>query len=1346
MLISPQVDEALKRFQTALKLHGQGPRSREAAAAAYEELFASEIFQYREARTDYERAERQTNGETESEALESFSAGLDIDAGGADGIAATLSLTLYLGYKNYGEFFLDKLKDLRNSDPNWENKARVLYDQDGGDKVLGNWVKALDQDPSDPEVWRRVARFAAALNSGRLKRYCLEAAIELDDDPAVVEVEPPSLAEALAGEQLKEQLELLGDKMALTHPVLAPWINKDMPELMKRHIDPIPFLPDPTQTLTPPLPSPVQSSQLLEDARDADQSQKDEITEIKLVSSWSQLGKELMKYLEDTTIGQLACEPGLESSSSDVGMSPQPIDADTTGQVEKPASQDGEAEDGKTSTKQPDETAAKDRKGSDAATEKADKEPAKPQDERGQSAPATRKRSQSAAGLADGANEEAIPEKRSKRVRRRETTDTAEASGPSVTIASQLQPYQEADHNLFRTTKNILENLGVEDKDTIDRLTELQDSSASEDRMGGLTPLASKDLRTAITNFSEEMARVLLNKEEKASLGLSSFLEHAKTGSQDQSTTTPFDERKGVKSFVDKVNQHRSWMTGGDTAFEWVRAISKSYTEEKWSDDLKTLVVQMLTRLHEGLFERIVEELEYSQESQERLLDLETMVPMLLELHVDIYERITNPSSVVDYATRLEAKDRLGRWLNVASTFVRLLDRPARDPICVRFMWASVMAASHADEPVREHMLMMWTSLRDFLAEERVDPISLPNNVVMPIISASAADREISKLTTMDFFLGLFQDEMENPVHVIETLEPVLNPSSVNVVAEDPKSPAGDESTEESRAEGKPIAECAGQGLRDLWKFLLSSSTELRLFLWSQLGLAYDAIDYKTKRFSCHLRSIEMIMADLEGETYAKTPDDSRRLLLLRTLKSLDDQLVSALSMSLNEPSAFDIIDEEHFRASTAALAKVNCLLHVATLCEDEIRVGITAAPSNNNTFQSMTNRLREMQVRAWTLQYTLINAAIPQRRTFISPDNERAGFLSAVHQAIGLRKYCKVSNKIFLNLMRRELLRMKDLENWEDYLEQVLYDLYGLKLGVGAWGVQEHGCPPETLSKSKTIQLVERIMVLANRMSMKDLLKSDLKTTIDHMQQTIGQLKSNAQMIHNLRNFTEYLKKPIHPLRLYRALSGSVDLDAVNVPPRSDGLLANHNWFFLLGMIALTKFKGVDLNRRQTPGATDDLRIGATFLRQQLQFTPDRWDAWFRLAECFDYELDEAVLWSADKINKDRSELLKFQRHAIHCYTLALSHSHNVDVEAYEGDPLHDLYHRFGMRMYASSREPFAMEPFQHAEQERFFIEAMGNGTFKRIVHDEMTKYKVWKYAARLFKMAMKRQPNNWK
>ncbi len=65
----------------------------------------------------------------------------------------------------------------------------------------------------------------------------------------------------------------------------------------------------------------------------------------------------------------------------------------------------------------------------------------------------------------------------------------------------------------------------------------------------------------------------------------------------------------------------------------------------------------------------------------------------------------------------------------------------------------------------------------------------------------------------------------------------------------------------------------------------------------------------------------------------------------------------------------------------------------------------------------------------------------------------------------------------------------------------------------------------------------------------------------------------------------------------------------------------------------------------------------------------------------------------------------------------MALSTSHAVQLEFSENveEALHEMYHNFGLRIYASSREPFAMDAFTHADQERFFIEPMGAGTYKR-------------------------------
>ncbi|KAI1441901.1 hypothetical protein F5Y02DRAFT_273910 [Annulohypoxylon stygium] len=1328
-----QIDEALKRFQTALKLHAQGPKHYQDAALAYESLFESDIFRYPESATDFERAERQSDHRHLGVDVP-FAQPLDDSQGDIDGSGSSLPQTLYLSYKNHGQFSLDNIRYLAKVGG---DAKVVLEDREvlaSAQRALYEFSSALDFDPSDAELWRRAARVAAFLNSARISRYCLEAAIELDDDPAVDEVEPPSLAEGFAGEQLKKLLTVLSDNLALSHPIMTPFLKKSISDRLMKHLDPFPFLPNPTDVPAPPkrLVAP-------------DQQNPQRLIINVPVASWADLG---MSLVHSVAAGGI---PG-EAVTLDLPEIPD-IQDDIQMLVERPKPDlpDGAATVQPALENKPAALSKDDQ--SDSMKECGADNGNTVEDARGERSVSvlSRKRSQSTAGLPDGVDEEVVDQKRSKRIRRRETA--VEVMDTNTQYATQLQPFQAADQNLFQMTRNMIENLGVTDRDTFDRLAEVLDSCASSTRTAKLERPAMVDLRDSLIKFNEENTRLVLNKKEASSIGFSSFLEHSKPGSQNKRETPMFHETRGLKAFSQRVNNN--WISIQDVAFEWVSYLCGTYLTSKWSDATKTAVVQVISHLDEEIWKRVQYELKYlasSEDPARTLATIDQIVQMLFELHLDVYERITNPNSAVDFAIRVETKGRLGRWFTFASQMSR--DRPenADTSLSIRFLWSAVFAVTLTEGVLRDHVLQCWKSLRDRLVEESetVD-IRLPNNAIMPEVSVQAAEREISKLTTMDFFIGLFQNDLSDPISVIESLEPVLNPSSVYIETAASRTPDKmlvdeDPETSASSPAGLPISETANQGLRDLWKFLLGTSTDLRLFLWTRLGDAYNAIDYTTKQFSCLLKSIEMVIADFEHDSYLAMSAESRRPLFLKMFKFLDELLIQALSMALNDAKAFDIIDDDHLRTSMSALVKLSCMLHVSCMYEDEVRVGMCQHVSSGATFQSFLTKLREMQVRNWSLLYTMLKAGIAQNKAgFTTPDNDLADYLAAIHQVLGLRKFCKSSNKIFLKMMRVELLKQNLIDNWEDYLGQVLYDLYGLKLGVGLSEVQDHGCPPEKLERRNTTALVERVSVLANRMPMKDLLKSDLKTTIEHMQQAIGQTKSNQQFIQNLRIFNQTLQRPIPPLRLYEALKGNISIDAVTVNT-PDSALAKHGWFFLLGMIAFTKFKGVDLNRRQTPGATDDLRIGATFLRQQLQFTPDQWDAWFRLAECFDYELDESVLWTADKMNKERAELVKYQRSAIHCYTLALSQSRNAPPEALGEcvDDIHDLYHKFGMRMYASSREPFAMEPFHHSEHKRFVI--LESGVESKDLHSQMEDYKVWKYAARLFKKAMEVKPKEWK
>ena len=1357
-----QIDEALKRFQTALKFHAQGPSHYEEAAEAYESLFNSDVFRYPESATDFERAERQSDHHHPHFPVDlSFAQSLDSDQADIDGTASSLPQTLYLAYKNHAQFILDRI---RHQTKRRGRGAALFHDQavlTQARKALAEFGIALDHDPSDAELWRRAARIAAFLKSVRTSRYCLEAAIELDDDPAVDDVEPPSLAEGFAGEQLKAQLKVLSDDLSLSHPVMAPFLKRSMPDLLiKKYLDPFPFLPDPTTSLAHHKPN-------LSD-RNGPSSRLKSILKV-TAASWADLGMSLVHFVAVHGLSGNAVTiemPDLPEAAHDAELvaNPEPRDdAQMLAKRPKPHKDDESQSKTASATETDPETSGEAPKNSKDQNNSPkpfrNENAASSEVARGERSVSvlSRKRSQSTAGLPDAAEEEAVDQKRSKRTRRRDTTAEG-APNNNALLAAQLQPFQAADQNVFQMTRNMVENLGVTDRDTLDRLAEVLDSCAADSRVAKVTRAPMTDLRDSLLTYNDESTKLLLEKKEPAPISFASFLEDSKPGSQQKTETPPFNETKRLKAFVQSVNG--SWIGIQDVAFEWVRHVCSTYLTHKWSDSMKTAVVQVISRLDEDIFNRMRHEVKLWQspdsEAAMSFCTLDKMVQMLFELHMDVYERITNPNSAVDLSIRVETKGRLGRWFAFAAQMSRERSPTADISLSDRFLWSAVFVVTLTEGVSRDHVLQCWKSLRDALVENR-DAVSihLPNNAIMPEVSGHAAEREISKLTTMDFFLGIFQDDITDPVSIVESLEPVLNPSSVYATTaqtsaagntqtpNDQQSNDSDMTVEDEAS--RPITETADQGLRDLWKFLLSASTELRLFLWTRLGDAYRAINYTTKQFSCQLKSIEMVVDDFEKNAFLNLSVEERRPLFMKMLKFLDDLLVDSLTMALNDSGAFDIIDDDHLKSSISALVKLSCLLHVACMYEDDVRVGIIQQSLKTANFQSYLNKLREMQVRNWSLIYAMLKTGISQNGSdFTTPENDLADYLAAVHQVLGLRKCCKASNKIFLKMMRLELQKQNRVDNWEDYLGQVLYDLYGLKLGVGSWELQEHGCPPEKLERRNTIPLVEKIAVLANRMPMKDLLKSDLKATIEHMQQAIGQTKSNQQLIHNLRNFTSMLQQPIQPLRLYQALRGNITVDAVTVNT-PDSVLAKHEWFFLLGMIAFSKFKGVDLNRRQTPGATDDLRIGATFLRQQLQFTPDQWDAWFRLAECFDYELEESVLWTADKMNKERAELLKYQRSAIHCYTLALSYSRNMapDASSESTDALHGLYHEFGMRMYASSREPFAMEPFQHADK-KWVIHEMGADA--KVLSSQMGEYKVWKYAAGLFRKAMAVKPNVWK
>ena len=535
---SGQVDDALKLFHAALKLHAQGPQFFDDAADAYDALFESEIFRYPESKTEYERNERRPDGSLVIEPV--FVPGLDVVGADVDGVGSSLPQALYLSYKNHGQFVVDRLRHKARTAP--APKAAVFDDptaHDDAQRALDDFNAALDRDPSDAELWRRAARVAAFLKSARISRYSLEAAIELDDDPAVVDVEPPSLAEGFAGEQLKKQLEVLGDEMALSHPIMNPFRERGLPSYLERYLDPMPFLPDPTKQVAIPgtRPDGVVAPRL----------------DIELPSSsWAELGMALVRFV---------AEKGFPSQAVSISAPGNSVEDDIQMEVDKqllPLESSPPSE--RRTEALPPETAIEDKpREADAVADEPSAAVAETavaidqaSKDRSTSLP-SRKRSQSAAGIPDALEEDNADVKRSKRTRRRDTAPE-EIMDSATLLATQLQPFQAADQNLFQNTKDLLENLGVTDSVTLNRIAEVLESCASEDRASRIQNQASVDLRESIVKFDEDTAKILLSKRESTQISLSAFLETSKSGPQRTLEAPAFDDARGLGSFIADLN------------------------------------------------------------------------------------------------------------------------------------------------------------------------------------------------------------------------------------------------------------------------------------------------------------------------------------------------------------------------------------------------------------------------------------------------------------------------------------------------------------------------------------------------------------------------------------------------------------------------------------------------------------------------------------------------------------------------------------------------------------------------------------------------------------------------
>ncbi|KAJ5684088.1 Tetratricopeptide-like helical [Penicillium maclennaniae] len=1361
-----QIEEALKLYQNALKLHAQGPDFYPQAAEAYEALLGSEIFKYPESISDFKQAAQ----------LDAQSVG-PVDETPSDSVAfnvndstSSLFQTLYLSYKNYGKYLLDSLEDtLRHAGQENAQDAPQKIKR-ATKEAIGSFADALERDDTDLNLWRQSARLSSALESYRLNRFCLESVLADDDNRLETRSEQLGIEEIFSEERLRSTLTSLFDGLSASLiPVKKP--KKALVKYLKQHEDLYPYLPN--------LPADLES---LDPSKGplAISASRREITPS--ISTWEAVGKAIRQALDDEDEKSSAAalsqsirinlpRSGLEAAESiemdDAEKGPE-LDSGETEvkdedvdmvQVHEPATEPDKP--AKDITEQPleapgeqssiDQSAEKQLRESleglsavqppesQAAEDDGDADENEPKSPSG-----TRKRSSTSA-----ANDEHLEGGRMKSRRTRARESNADALVVPEEIAfdqekyyeSRLEIFVNADDWMFNTVSPLYSKVGIEALGSIQDLRKKTAAAIDTD----VTPQEPEsrllnDLRGILKGWNDAKSRLMQQKDDLSSLkdirgtsksGLAVFLEHSRISTRKQLFHEELPSGDQLNAFSDSVNNE--WLHPHETSFEWLKRLlmpefgdnasqwpvmKSTYECFLWPSGLKETVLDLLVREDEFLYSRL-DELVANLESRVLKSNDEApfhykisyffeldMIQSIYELHLDIFASVENLSSDVSQEKRLAQCDRLARWGMLARSsldhfIVHCPSDECRQNLALRHLWTSTFHLNLAGESQREHILLCLQDLKLILQSIGDPIINLVNNSALFEISAATIDQEVLKLKCMDFFAKVFNSESEDPVSLIEAIEPILEPSCIEYA---------EGSSEKNDLHGP------SSHLGEMASFLDRGDATLRLFLWRRLQEAYQAIDYPPKVVSCYLRSMETIMTELEDAKHIEETDGQRQLSLLGWLKSLDGILAKAVPSFFNRQNRpISQISGREFRGTLA------------------------------KSLENFKERMRELYVRCWILQYTLFVEAISQNKDlFDEPLEDRIQLLRCVHNALGIRSMCRYSQKRFLKLIKSELLDLETQGDYELDVCQVLFDLHGIKFSPFD-GTADHGCSPEKLDRPTAIMMIDFVMRQAQKMNMKDLSKSDLKTTIEKMQQAIGPAKlpsQSPQMSFNRRVFNAYIKAPVNPSNLLRAVQGVTDLSMMTVPGENAHIAAK-GWYFLLGHAALTKFKS---QKRLGPGSTSELDDAVNFFRQDLDHGTGRWETWYRLAQAYDAKLEEDITWAADKINNNRSDLATIQRYAIHCYAMAVSTAiRTAEPTTETRSLLSDLYTDFGIRMYSSSREPLSMGAFGLVDFSRHFSNAESQQMYKSQPFKEMSLYSVWNFASNLLRRAISDKPNRW-
>ncbi|KAF2723138.1 hypothetical protein K431DRAFT_265218 [Polychaeton citri CBS 116435] len=1372
-----QIEDALKLYQNAIQAHSKAVEGGvtadfEIASRAYEALFASDIFTWPESQTELRRLEIHgpsfphddliAYDEEKPVAFTSMPAGGNGDSG-----PSTLPQILHLSHKNFAQFKLEALSaqlDYLNA-----SLKQVVAD---ASVALKHYVGALDKDEGDLDLWRRSAAVGEILDSQRIARFCLEAVLDGDDEALSGMLALPGLDEVLASERLQEIVATLQDNLSLMQMPVASSQRKAFPRAIRSRLAPYEKLISTHRSL-----------------REMDHNRNDIVPQphrvlLKAPETWAELGELLLTQQKSERAG---LRDGGAGSVIGFELSRQ----QTTGDAHDRNLFNSAASVRLHSTisKLPESLEAifpgLDKHNITVQPHIADADPSmtyitrnQPLTHRKSSSPhvrptkelPTRKRSADAATLQDKGEDEG--RSKSRRIRARDSTIDNESNRQALIEANirweyeqQLNELQAADDWMYDTTGALFERVGVLSFNMIKNVRqelEASDTPSETTTEGMPMPQWSAmkgcraDFKAFLSAFDERAAQLLLVSLSNLDWSQESILPGSANLLGSNNPTKDIRKREtmqsdGLNTFLQHANN--SWLLTHGLAQEWITALltpdetsqTNSYVHHIWPDALKTMVVRVLVNFDSALYRNASDKLQISMKhTGGSNADLIELTQAAFELHLDIYCLIKDPSSGVNIETITEQSDRLCRWSELAreALHFRAVSEGSleiMDALNLRFLWAITLQINASGESTRNHVIDCLQDLRTYFTEAENPVVFLPNNAVMPELSLAALDREISVLTTKDFFDKVTNPELSDPVAIIESLEPLLNALE-------------EEGGQTAVMYDSDLSNPSAFVSQELVSFLLDSQLSTRLSLWQRLRNAYAAIDYPPMLIYCYFRMTRLLLQELRDNKQTNGELLERQTILLRSLGLIKNYVAQISQIAQSSESPYECLNDETLRSAVTIMRDVLSLLQVFVVHEDSIRVGQSQAPSDENgladqTFDMVADMIHDTQLHVWMIMYGLLKETVAQNaEMFPTPPEDKFDFLRSVHRNLGIRKICGGVRRKFVRMLKDEFYALSHVDGYDSEQAQVLYDLFGLNCFIDpAYELMEHNCSRDPfIDRSAAMQAVDLLLSQVSKMPMKDLIKHPIKDTIDRVHGAIARKKPTEAILRNREIYRSFLRSPIRPVDIFQALQGLGNELAMSHIPQSDAVLASKGWYFLMGHISLSKFR---IPKRNGPTPTEDVDIAIAFFMQDLEYSMENWETWYRLAQAYDAKIEESVIWSADKLNNNMIDLVGLQRAAIHSYTMATALAYRSAEASFEtSEKMTEMFLEFGTRLYSSSREPFSMKAFALDDLKKYLSTSTAGGRLPEVKpFKSLREYTCWKLAKELFQRAIPGKPDSW-